>query len=95
MSTLANRRLTNPKPRHIAGTVVVALGALIAIGATVLLLALVGTSHTRPITQQRSAATSALGQYPGTGVPRTAPSSQLGRTTPVYPRPEKSHGAVP
>jgi hypothetical protein len=95
MSTLANPRPTTPKPRHAAGTVVATFGALIAVGVTVLFLAVSGTSHTRPTPQQRSAETPGLGQYPGTGVPRTALRSRSGWTTSGYLRPEKSHGAVP
>jgi len=95
MSTLANSRRTTSGPMHVTATVVVALGTLIAIGVTALVLALSGVSRTSPVTYPRSAAHPALGQYPGTGVARAARSSELVQTTSGYLRPEKSHGAVP
>jgi hypothetical protein len=74
------------------GTVIAVLGALIAVGVTILFLALTGASTTKPVAHNQSTTYYPLIQYHGTGAPPVAPTT---RTAPAYLRAEHSYGAVP
>jgi hypothetical protein len=72
--------------------VIAALGALIAVGVTILFLALSGTSTTKPVAHNQSPTYYPLIQYRGTGAHPVAPATH---TAPAYIRAEHSYGAVP
>jgi hypothetical protein len=76
-------------------TVVVTAGALIAVGVTVVFLALTGAGRTNhPMTSHPAATYYPLIQYRGTGSP-PATAARTRPTTPTAVSPRKSYGAVP
>lgn len=92
MTTVQRTGRLAHKNRIRTGTVMAAVGALIAVGVTALLIALTGTSTTRPVAHHQSARSYPLIQYRGTGAPPVAPATH---TAPTYIRAEHSYGAVP
>jgi hypothetical protein len=75
-------------------TLIATLGALIAVGATILFLALPGT--TKPVARRLAPTYYPLIQYRGTGAPPVAPATAQGaRPTVGFLRAEHSYGPVP
>ncbi|MBO0712823.1 MAG: hypothetical protein J2P47_16240 [Acetobacteraceae bacterium] len=92
MTTVQRTDRLAQKARIRTGTVIAAIGALIAVGVTTVLIALTATSTTRPVAHNQSAPYHSLIQYRGTGAPPGAPTTH---TAPTYIRAEHSFGAVP
>lgn len=92
MTTVQRTGRLAHKDRIRIGTVMAAVGALIAVGVTTLLIALSGTSSTRPVAHHRSAPSYPLIQYRGTGARPVAPATHA---APTYMRAQHSYGAVP
>jgi len=92
MTTLHSTDRLGHKLRARTGTVITALGALIAVGVTIALLALTATSTPHLLAHNQSPPAHPLIQYPGTGAPPSAAATQ---TAASYIRAEHSYGAVP
>ena len=81
MAISARRPSAPAEPRSALELVVVVLGAAVAIGVTVLFLALIGANRTSLAAREQSAEPTPLIQHYRAGAPRTA---TLIRTTPAH-----------
>ena len=88
MTTIQSTGRLSHKPRIRTGT---GIGALIAVGVAISVLALPNTGTTHPVVHSQPP-TYPLIQYRGTGAPLVAAATH---TAPVYIRAEHSYGAVP